>query len=469
MNAVVAFAARSSQQLSTFAVTLLAAAYLSPAEYGVFTLAAVFVGLVQMLVYTGLYDFVVTRKGEERAVLDTAFWLMMALSVAAAVLLIALAPGAVAVFDAPDLAPVLTWLAILQPVAAVNAWCAAVLLRRNRLQVNFAIMLAETLVGFAAGVVLLVLWQSVFALVAYRAVRIVAAAALYLPLTRAWPGGRGRKAVAREAMSYASALYGSRALSFLSNYGADLALGALFSTAEAGLWRFGNRVATGAMEIVVQPIGAFALAQLGRANRNGLPFEPVLRRFASTTLVLTGAVAAVILVFAEAAAVLLFGAAYLPALAVAHARAVAGAGTIGVLLLEPLLAASGRTGASMTFVGGFATAQLLTVALVAPYGLAALAWSMTAVGLVASAAAFIVIRRVAGVPIRGALAGLLRAAVVVALYGAVASACWQAAQAALGPGVSSLVLGLALAGLAGLAHLAAAARVRVFDLRAFSG
>lgn len=129
--AIFAFVARATQQLSTFVITLLAARFLTPADYGVYALGIVFVTLIQTLSYTGFYHFIVTAREDDRAVEATSFWLLAALSVAASALLALAAPQIAAVLHAPELCRVLQLLALVQPVAGLGAWYSAVLLRRQ--------------------------------------------------------------------------------------------------------------------------------------------------------------------------------------------------------------------------------------------------------------------------------------------------------------------------------------------------
>lgn len=59
------FAARSSQQIASLNLTLMAAAWFSPAKFGVYSLAMFFVALVQIVSTTGYFHFVVTDARDE--------------------------------------------------------------------------------------------------------------------------------------------------------------------------------------------------------------------------------------------------------------------------------------------------------------------------------------------------------------------------------------------------------------------
>lgn len=467
-SAAVAFGARSLQQITTFVLTLLAAGFLSPAEYGVYTIAILFVTFLQSLIYSGFFHYVVRAKGDEREILDTCLWLTIGLSVAGGGGLALGAPALARAFNAPDLELVLRLLAALQPITAVTAWCSSVLMRHGRMRLHFNIMIAQNLCALVAGVAILFAWQSVFALVAYRFVRALSGALLCLGLSRVRPGMAVRRSIARDAVRYSYGLYGTQVLNFFSNYGADLVLGLMYSTAEAGLYRFGNRMATGTLDIVAQPMRAFALAQFGAANREDRPFGPVLRRFCAAMLILMGFAAATIVVFAEDVVRLFFQPAYGGALVVTYALAARALLGLGSAFVEPVLAAAGRTGAVLAHNAVWTSAQALAIPLAAGFGLGALACAQAAVAAASTVGGLWVQARLGQIDMRPVLAAMARASVFVLGYAALAYVARWAVAGGDGLDRQALLLGLALSGLAGVATLLAAIRWRVLELRVFS-
>lgn len=468
--AVFAFVARSLQQVSTFVITLLAARFLLPAEYGVYSLGIVFVTLIQTLTYTGFYHFIVSSKADDKDLLATSFWLLTGLATGASLLLVAAAQPIARAFDAPELFPVLVLLAALQPLAGISAWYSAVLLRRQKVNLHFGIMFAQNALALVGGVFLLWLWQSLFALVAYRAVRVFSAIFLYLFFAGDRPAFRFDRALARKATRYSGGLYGARLMNFLQRYSGDLLLGLMFSTAEAGLYRFGNRVASGAVDVVTQPMQSFALTQFGAANRNDRPLGPLLERFVGTVVLLTGGVAAVILVFAGAVVESYFNPAYLAGLGVTYAMAVRGVLNVGLLLMTPALSARSLTGVLMFFNMGSAMAVIAAVLVAAPFGLSVLAWAQVAVTAMAGAAAFLVLKVNAQIDIRGAVRALAVSLLLVIGYGVAVWQVWGWIAATLPASNGwTLALGLGMATVLGVVMLVVGWKLKVFTLQVFSG
>ena len=466
--AVFAFVARATQQLSTFAITLLAARFLTPADYGVYALGIVFVTLIQTLSYTGFYHFIVTAKQDDRAVEATSFWLIAGLSLAASALLALAAPQIAAILHAPELCRVLQLLALVQPVAGLGAWYSAVLLRRQQVNRHFLIMFLQNAIALMGGVLLLWWWQSLLALVAFRFLRVLSGQLLYGLLTPIRPGRGFDPALARQAMRYSGGLYGSRFLTFLQLYAGDLLLGLMFTTAEAGLYRFGNRIAGGAVEVVQQPMSNFALTQLGAAARQDRDLSGLIARFAGTMAVLTGGVAATVIVFAPTLMTEVFNPAYAAGIGVTYAMAMRAVFGLGAQLLEPALAAQHKTRLGMMFTLVFALGTVLAVLLAAPLGLGVLAWSQAGTSLLGTAAALWLLRR-EGIAIGAALRALVRALGLVLAYALALAEVWSAVQAGFGTGLVGLGLGLAVAAALGAVTLLLGWRLRVVSLSAFSG
>lgn len=468
--AAFAFSARAMQTLSAFVVTLVAARHLTPQVYGVYAIVIVFITLIQTLTYTGLYHFIVTSKGEDRAVLSTGFWLVTGATTLAALALALTAPGLAALFDAPELTAVLLALCALQPLAGAGAWSSAVLLRRERMQAHFAVMFVTALAALAGGILALVLWQSLWALVAYRAIRVISANLLYAAILRERPAFALDRALARAALRYSGGLYGGRLLGFLSRYSGDLLLGLFFSTAEAGLYRFGARIAAGATDIVTQTMQSFALGQLGAAARAGRDLAPLVTRFTGTTVLLAGGVATTVAIIGPAAVDVWFDPAYLGAVAVIHAMSARAVFGIGLTMLDPVMAALGKTGAVMRLNLWLTLAGIALALATAPFGLAALAWSQAALAALASLLALRAIAREGGVDMAGARRAWGRAAGLVALYGAGLWGVWLGLGQIPAPGAGPLIgAGLAAALTLATLTLLAGWRLRLFSLASFSG
>ncbi|MEL7546809.1 MAG: oligosaccharide flippase family protein [Pseudomonadota bacterium] len=467
-TAMTAFIARACQQISALALILLAASVLLPAEYGVYTLAVVFVLLLQTLTYSGLYHFVITSKDDEREALDTSFWLMMAISSGGAVVLFIGSPLISAIFRNSEIGEVVRWLALAQPPAAAVAWVSAVYMRQQRLQSFYSIMIAQNLLAMAGGIALVLVWESVFALVAYRYLRVIFGGALYFGCSKTFPGLRFRKPLAGTAMRYASGLYGSRGLTFLSLYAGDVLLGIYLSTAEAGIYRFGVRLARAAMDVVVQPLKNFALARFGAEARADRPLGQLFQRFWSTSFLLLGCGAVAIIVFVEPAIGAFFRPEYGPAAVVAMAFAANGVFAAGSMFVEPFLAARGRTGLAMAFGGASTIVLVLSILVFAPFGLEALSWAQAGVSLVTTIAALMLVGSMDSLEFGPGALRLLESCVLIVAYGVLLHFIYTWLSSVLADRQAAFLASVAIGAAAGLALLAVSYRRRLIYLDVFS-
>ncbi|MAC56721.1 MAG: polysaccharide biosynthesis protein [Novosphingobium sp.] len=468
-KALFAFTARSLQQASTLLVTLLAARILPPAQYGIYSLGIVFIVLVQTMTYTGFYQFILTTKDDDKAVLSTCFWMIVGL-VSLASLGLALAAFPLEwIFQAKPLGTVLLLLALIQPLASIGAWSSAAMLRRGEIMRNFTVMFAQNLVALVGGVLLLWFWHSIYALVAFRYLRVMTGAVLYAALGRDRPQLLFRKDLARKATAFSGGLYGSRLLNFLARYAADLLLGLLHSPAAVGLYRFGSRVATGATDVINQPMLSFAATQFGAAARQDKDLAKPLARFAGTITLLSGMVGAVIIVFARDVIAIFFQTSYMAALVVTYAMALRGAASAGQMLVEPAFAAMGRTGWVMLFDMVATAVSVAAIFIASPFGLEALAWTQAIVVLGTSAWAFWLLNRRGHLHTQPAMRAFAGASALSVGYGLILLACrYELATLSWAP-LPTLGIGLSVAVLVGIAVVVLAARLRLFSFQAFSG
>ena len=469
-SALFAFTARSLQQLSTLIITLLAARFLPVAEFGIYALGAVFMMLIQTMTYTGFYHFVVTSKDADEDVLPTSFWMITGLSLAAAAVFCALAWPLEWLFEAPGLAPVIALLVLAQPVSSFSAWASAVLLRRGTVQTNFNIMFIQNLVALLAGAALMTFWHSLFALVAFRYIRAIIGIVLYMGAGVHVPPLRFNRVLARSATAFSSHLYGSRFLAFLAKYASDLMLGFYFSVAEVGLYRFGNRIASSATDVLVQPMGNFAISQMGANARAGRPLDELVRRFSGSMALLTGIVCAGMIVFGEAILENFFNESYMAALVVTYAMAVRGVMSTGQAGMEAFFSAIGETNWVTRFNFVSAVVSVLSIFATVPFGLEVLAWGQAGVVLALTLYGFYMMKAKGGIPVGGALRSFFLGCALAGLYGLAIAIIQRDVIPLLGlSDFGALAVGLAVAAALVPVALLIGWRLRAFTLTVFSG
>jgi O-antigen/teichoic acid export membrane protein len=461
LTAAIAILGHSSQQFAGLVITLLAAGFLGAAEFGTYALAIVFVEFVVMLTYAGFYHFIVTSDAEDTVVISTLFWVLLAIGVIGGLAMITLATPCARLFDAPDLAPALRVFGLLQPVASVIGWASAVLTRTGRMRRLYGAQIGTNLGGLAVGVGLLFVWQSLFALVAYQAARSLIGLVLFWRATPHRPQPLFDRALFRSAARYALGLYGARSLTFLSVFGVDLLLALLFSTAESGLYRFANRLATASVDIIAQPLRSFCLKGFGQAARTDAPLTPLFTRYFAGGVVLTGLVGLTIACLGGAVIDQAFQPEFLLATGAVQALALRAVARIGQTLVEPTFSATRRT--SVAFANNLvvASVMILTIVAVAPMGFVTVAWAQAAVQLASVPFSVWMIARFAPVQVGPGLAAAAKGLVLLAGFAAVLWMGW-AALSGLPPALR-LASGLALAATLSALTVTLALRLRILS------
>lgn len=369
----------ASQQIASFLITLLAAGFLTAADYGTYTIAIIAVEFVIMLTHCGYFHFLVNSEKEESAVLSTVFWIMLGIGVVGGAAMYLGSEWCARVFNAPDLAPVLRYFGLFQPFVSIIGWASAVLTRMGLMKRYFLILIAGNLGGLVAGCIILVVWKSLFALVAYRGIRTLLELVLFVAACPARPSMRFDRKIAFEGLRFSSGLYGSRLLSFLANFGTDLILAYFLSTSEAGLYRFANRLATGTVDIIAQPLRSFAIKMFGAASRLSQPIDPIFKIMLGGSVFLTGGFAIAISALGSGLVETFFRPEYTAALGTLYAFALRAVARSGNDLIEPVFAARRSTQVTLHTNLVWTTMMLGTIVIFAPMGFETIAWAQAGV------------------------------------------------------------------------------------------
>lgn len=393
LQAGIAFAGRASQQITGLAVTVLAASFLAPGDYGVFMLATAFAMLLQSLSYSGVFHFIAREDDQQDGFFSTCFWVMVLVALAGSALLAAAAPLLGYAFGAPEFATILLWLLLDQVIGIPIAWISAVLIRREELTKLYSINIVSNLVSFALGVGAIYLWNSVYALVVYRFICTITGLLLFSWFTQLLPGWKFNRKTAAEAFRYSTGIYGSRGLTFFSQYGADLILGFAFSTHEVGLFRFANRIVTAAVEGVCQPLANFSVMQFSADHRRNASLSTTYLRFLSSTFLMVGIVCISIAILIEPSVSTFFGQQYQGAIWVAYALCIGRFLQTPDSFVVPSLAATGKTNTVFWFTSAKLAISTILLFSTAPFGLYAVTnGQAVAMALTGLAAAILIAR-----------------------------------------------------------------------------
>jgi PST family polysaccharide transporter len=230
------------RQLLGLVVFAILARLLVAADFGLIALAAVFVGLANIVVDQGLGDAIVQRRTLTRGHIDTAFWVALATGAILTVTGIVLAIPIAAILGEPELQPILQVLSLVFVLSALNSIQIA-LLRR---ELAFRSLALRTLLAIAGGGVvgigLAYSGAGAWALVGQQLAQAALAVAVLWRVSPWRPGRQVSREHFRELFSFGINIVGSDILVFVSRNTDNLLIGALMGTTPLGIYAVAYRI-----------------------------------------------------------------------------------------------------------------------------------------------------------------------------------------------------------------------------------
>ncbi|MEA2700737.1 MAG: hypothetical protein QOI66_5008 [Myxococcales bacterium] len=370
----------------SFASLVIYARFLSPSDFGLFSIVLALVELLDVLVSMLFHDALVQKKEVSDLHFDTAFTASMVLAFALFAACWCVAPTFAGLVHNAQAARVLSWTALRFPFTALGA----IIVARQRRELAFKVLAIRSLVGRISGAVLgiglVALGAGVWGLVVQQ-VAIAGAASLVL-----WAGAPQRprlrfaRRALRELIGFGAYAVSGIFLNFAVKRVYTIVAGVMLGTELAGFLNIGFRAVD-----VLWAIAATAVGQVGLPVLARLQSDPPRLRSAYcaalefTCLLLYPCFCGIALV-APVVVELLFGARWLASAPYVMVLALLALVQAPRLLMTPALTALGRPRDALA---GLAVELAIVIGLLATVGAHTLRW---AVGIW-------VIREVASAPV----------------------------------------------------------------------
>jgi PST family polysaccharide transporter len=263
-------------QLFAFAVFLILARLLTPADFGLVALAMVYIRVVQEPFDEGLADAVIQRRELEPAHVDSAFWLSLGAALAIAVATAFLAGPVAGLLGEPRLAPIILALSVSFPLVGLRSVQQALLRRHLRFRLLAMRTLSATIVGGMVGVAMAWAGFGVWSLVAQRIVTGVVAVAVLWKVSDWRPGLRISFAHLADLAAFSLTRGGTRVLQFGARRIPDLLIGYLLGPVALGYFAVGQRLVQSVNRLLTLAISKVALPSFARLQAEP---ERILRAF----------------------------------------------------------------------------------------------------------------------------------------------------------------------------------------------
>lgn len=229
------------QQVGRLVFTLILAAMIGPADFGIVAQAVIYIGLVQLFLDQGFGSALIQKKDVDRLDLGSVFWLNVVTGSLLAVVTVVVAPAVAGFFSTPELTEVLRVLAVSLLIYSFAAVPQAMMNRGLHFKAMAAIDIVAVTVGGVAGVVHAVLGGGYWALVTQT---LVAASLTLVGLLRLSgpPPLRGSIARLRAMLTFSSSMFASRVLNYAGQNGDNLLVGRFLGASELAFYTMAYRV-----------------------------------------------------------------------------------------------------------------------------------------------------------------------------------------------------------------------------------
>jgi PST family polysaccharide transporter len=357
----------------TLGVFVLLARMLTPQDFGLVAMAAVFISLVQVLLEQGFGEAIIQRPQLGPRHLDTAFWLNAGAGLLLFLLTLGLAGPAAAVMGEPALADCLRVLAVTFVLSGLGSVPQAYLKR----QFGFKALALRSLVASAvgSGVALVLAWLGfgVWALVAQSLVFTAVGTALVWVVSPWRPGWTFSPVHAVEMGRFAASSLGTRLTDFLNNRMLDFLVGFFYGAEALGYFTIGSKLVVVFNQMLTFVATQVSLSAFSRLQQDLARLRAAYCRAIKLTSLLTFAVFGALSLLAAEVIPALFGEHWRPSVPVLQVYAF-----MGMLLSTTYL-----NGTALTAIGRPARLLALTVAeLLLRFGAVMIAWRFGLAALV---------------------------------------------------------------------------------------
>jgi len=245
-------------RVMTLLVFVTLARILEPTAFGLVTLAAVFVSLMQVFIDQGFSQAIIQRPALEPGHLDSAFWSSLVLGGLLTVVGVAAAGPIAALLDQPDLAPILRWLSASLIISALSSTPEAILRRELAFRSLALRQLVAAAVGGSVAVAAALLGFGVWSLVAQLIIQ-AGVGALVLWIAVPWrPGFDVSVRYFRDLFSFGSSIVVMNLLNFLNRQSDDLLIGVVLGTRALGYYSVGYRILLLLTDVMTRTIESVA-------------------------------------------------------------------------------------------------------------------------------------------------------------------------------------------------------------------
>jgi PST family polysaccharide transporter len=241
---------------------------LVPADFGLVSLASLYVSFVGMFVEQGFARALIQRAELRQEHIDTAFWMAVGVGVVLTTATVVAAGWLAHAINLPDLAPVLRWLSLGLLFNAFSAIPAALLERSFDFKSLAIRRMASTLIGGIAAVIVALKGGGVWSLVVQVLTSWVVGIFVLWSASSWRPRANFSVPALRELWPVGSGILGIDILTFAGSEADRLVVGAFLGAEALGLYFMAMRIVTIMLEIFSSIFSGVAMSMFSRLQND---------------------------------------------------------------------------------------------------------------------------------------------------------------------------------------------------------
>ncbi|MGF6493025.1 teichuronic acid exporter [Luteibacter sp. 621] len=367
-----------------FGTTIALARLIAPDAFGLVAMVLVFTAFGSVLVDSGSGMALVQRQHTTPTEETTVFVGNLAIALVVSALLWVAAPAIATFYGRPELTSFVKWMSLIFPLNALAVVPDALLTQRMHFRIRTRVELASSVASSAVAIVIAARGGQAWALVA-QAISSIAMRALALWFFSGWrPAARPSLHAARSLWSFGGVVLLLGVMDTLATRLQAVVIGKLFPARDLGYYTLAQNSQQAPASFVAAVLNRVGLPVLARVKEDRAVLGKALRDGLLTSTLLFMPAMVMLGVLARPAVELVYGPAWLPA---APLLAVLALSTIlwpSHVLNLAAINAIGRPALNLRLEFMKKGVAILLLALAAPHGVMAVAWST----VVASVAAF---------------------------------------------------------------------------------
>ncbi len=232
---------RCAAQGVTFIVGIVLARVLSPNDYGLSSLSAIYIGIISIISDLGLTQAVIQKQNPDELDYNSVFYANLLMSIVVYLIIFFTAPFAASFYEEPRLTAILRVSSLTMPISAVFAMQSTIITKRMEFKKYFWATITGTIISSFVGIFMALNGLGVWAIVGQSMTNTIIDRLFLTAIVRWRPRLQFSIKRVKPLFNYGWKLLASRALDQVYNNIYSLIIGKVYSTADLAYYDRGKQ------------------------------------------------------------------------------------------------------------------------------------------------------------------------------------------------------------------------------------